>query len=43
LQNWKDVVSVFKVKEGKATVGDKAVVTDKGVVLCDLPDGSEIH
>lgn len=40
---WKDVVSAFKVKGGKAVVGDKVVVTAKGPVLCDLPDGSEIH
>ena len=42
-KTWKKIVAVFTAQEGVACVDNLKLVTKKGEVHCQLPNGSEIH
>ena len=42
-KQWEKIVSLLKTKDGKPQYGAWDMVTSKGDITCDLPDGSEIH
>ena len=40
---WKKIVAGLSVQSGKATFEGRALCTEKGLVICSMPDGSGIH
>ena len=40
---WKKIVAALCVQSGKATFEGRALCTEKGHVVCPMPDGSGIH